>query len=258
MAREITITLHTFDELSDAAKERAINDCRDSPSYLDYEWWDSVFDDFIQVAEMLGIDLDTRAVHQGNGRTRKEPMIYFSGFCSQGDGASWFGSWDPAADGPSYYDLVKDHAPEDTELHKIAAALDSVREDLFGPDALGHEKVESWDLDIRVVPISSRYSHENTMTLDLGYGPHVYLLDEQSIDEDEYSSIHDQVITNVHALLEGNPNSWDDCVLGIFRDLARWLYRRLEKEYDYLHSDEAVAEHLEANGYEFTDDGAQA
>jgi hypothetical protein len=31
------------------------------------------------------------------------------------------------------------------------------------------------------------------------------------------------------------------------RDLARWLYRTLEKEYDYLTSDEAVWEAIQAN-----------
>jgi hypothetical protein len=40
------------------------------------------------------------------------------------------------------------------------------------------------------------------------------------------------------------------------RGLMRYLYRRLESEYEYLNSDEVVAESLEVNGYEFTADGA--
>lgn len=39
------------------------------------------------------------------------------------------------------------------------------------------------------------------------------------------------------------------------RDLARWLYRQLEREYDYLTSDEAVDEAIVANEYSFTVDG---
>lgn len=39
------------------------------------------------------------------------------------------------------------------------------------------------------------------------------------------------------------------------RDLARWLYRQLECEYDYLASDEAVDETIAANDYTFTEAG---
>lgn len=39
------------------------------------------------------------------------------------------------------------------------------------------------------------------------------------------------------------------------RDLANWLYRQLEQEYEYLTSDEAVDETLVANGYTFTKEG---
>ena len=39
------------------------------------------------------------------------------------------------------------------------------------------------------------------------------------------------------------------------RDLARWLYRQLEREYTYLTSDEVVDETIIANEYTFTDDG---
>jgi hypothetical protein len=38
-------------------------------------------------------------------------------------------------------------------------------------------------------------------------------------------------------------------------DLANWLYRQLEQEYEFLTSDEAVDETLVANGYTFTGEG---
>lgn len=44
-------------------------------------------------------------------------------------------------------------------------------------------------------------------------------------------------------------------VIGAMRDLANWLYRQLEQEYDYLTSDGAVDETLVANGYTFTEEG---
>lgn len=46
-------------------------------------------------------------------------------------------------------------------------------------------------------------------------------------------------------------------VIEALRDLARWLYRQLEREYDYLTSDEAVDEAILANEYSFTVDGTR-
>ena len=39
------------------------------------------------------------------------------------------------------------------------------------------------------------------------------------------------------------------------RDLARWLYRQLEAEYDHLTSDEAIEEGIIVNEYTFTEAG---
>ncbi|RHZ90683.1 antitoxin of toxin-antitoxin stability system [Cereibacter sphaeroides] len=47
----------------------------------------------------------------------------------------------------------------------------------------------------------------------------------------------------------------EDIVTEALRDLARWLYRQLEREYEYLTSDEAVDESLRANDYTFTEAG---
>lgn len=41
------------------------------------------------------------------------------------------------------------------------------------------------------------------------------------------------------------------------RDLARWLYRRLEGEYEHLTLDEAIDEMLRLNEYSFTADGVR-
>lgn len=42
------------------------------------------------------------------------------------------------------------------------------------------------------------------------------------------------------------------------RDFNRWIYKALEKEYEYLTSDEAVEESIRTNAYEFTKDGYRA
>jgi len=47
----------------------------------------------------------------------------------------------------------------------------------------------------------------------------------------------------------------DETVIEALRDLARWLYRQLEQEFDYQNSDEVVDESIDANGYTFTEEG---
>lgn len=47
----------------------------------------------------------------------------------------------------------------------------------------------------------------------------------------------------------------EDAVIEALRDLARWLYRQLEREYEAQTSDEVVDEAMTANGYTFTEVG---
>ena len=48
-----------------------------------------------------------------------------------------------------------------------------------------------------------------------------------------------------------------DTVTEVLRDLARWLYRQLEREYEQLTCDAAVDEALSINGFTFTKTGAR-
>ena len=47
----------------------------------------------------------------------------------------------------------------------------------------------------------------------------------------------------------------EEIVTEALRDLARWLYRQLQAEYDHLTSDEAVEEGIIVNEYTFTAGG---
>ena len=55
---------------------------------------------------------------------------------------------------------------------------------------------------------------------------------------------------------DGTPTAEDD-VTEALRDLARWLYRRLEAEYDFQTADHQVDAALEANDVTFTAAGAK-
>lgn len=106
--RTETITLYKFDELSDEAKQKAMEWY--SEGAMDYPWWDSVYDDFENICAILGIDLDRR-------RGSSTPAVYFRGFWSQGDGAAFEGDWNYAK---GMLANIKSYAPEDEVLHAIA------------------------------------------------------------------------------------------------------------------------------------------
>lgn len=49
--------------------------------------------------------------------------------------------------------------------------------------------------------------------------------------------------------------SAEDDVSQLLNDFANWIYRGLEKEYEYQTSEEQVSENADANGYEFDEEG---
>ena len=210
MPEIIETTVYQLGELSDAAKEKARAWYREIG--FEYDWYDSVFEDFQRIAEILGICLKTRPVRLMGGGTRQEPQISFTGFWSQGDGASY----------QAFYAFrrnatreIRSYAPQDTRLHAIADAL------------LATQRRNFYQLRADVSH-RGRYYHEYCMLI----------------------------------AVERNSPTWqdmtadaEDAVIEALRDLARWLYRQLERAYEYLSSDEAVDETIAANQYTFTKTG---
>jgi hypothetical protein len=62
-------------------------------------------------------------------------------------------------------------------------------------------------------------------------------------------------ITRDSATWQPPTNDAEEVVTEALRDLARWLYRQLEAEYDHLASDEAIEERIIVNAYTFTEEG---
>lgn len=116
-------TVFYFDELSDPAKEKAREWYRQSV-FSDSSDWEFVYSDAEEIGEMLGIKIDHRAYNTAGGHSRFEPCIFFSGFSSQGDGACFEGRYRYAKECSK---RIRQHAPEDKELHRIADALTEVQ-----------------------------------------------------------------------------------------------------------------------------------
>ena len=207
MPQVIEITVYTIDELSDAAQEAARAWYRES--CLDYEWYDFVYEDFGTICGILGLTLRTSPVRLYGGGTREKPHLWFRGFWSQGDGASFEGSYAHAKGAAKG---IRAHAPKDTELHRIADALQTVqRRNFFQIHASIGQR--------------GRYCHEYTMAIEV------------ERDSPTWQPPTDDA---------------EDTVTEAMRDLARWLYRQLRQEYEHLTSDAAIDETLAANEWSFT------
>lgn len=117
MPEVIQTTVYHFEELSDSAKEKARDWFREGD--VDQFWSESVIEDLVAIAALMGIDIDTRPVQTMGGSTRQEPAVYWSGFASQGDGACFEARLSYRKGATA---AVKAYAPKDKELHRIAAA----------------------------------------------------------------------------------------------------------------------------------------
>lgn len=151
--RTVESTVYTFDELSDRAKDRAREWYRDvSSSDFDDFGAETVLEDAAEVCKLLGIELDTRAVPLMNGSTRLKPVIYYRGFSSQGDGCSFTGYYRYR---PGALQAIRAYAPQDTELHRIAAELQDLQRRHF------------YRLECLLSRNSSHYVHELTVSGDV-------------------------------------------------------------------------------------------
>lgn len=187
--RTATVDVYQFGELSDKAKERArdwYRECIDSDEYS------AVTEDAQALLELLGFS---------------DIKIYWSGFSSQGDGASFEAGW---------------------------SAYKCNSEEFFGhcPETEGNE--EYCESAKRIIALATEfpeltarletrgnYSHSGTMRADLG----------------------------------DSPDGVEERFISACRDFADAIYSALERENEYLYSEESVDENIRANEYEFTADG---
>jgi hypothetical protein len=206
----IETTVYCFAELSDAAKEKARNWYRELGPHDD--WSDAVYEDFERICEILGFRLKTTPVRLMGGGMRQKPCIWFSGFWSQGDGASFEGYWSHSKGSAK---AIRAYAPLDAALHDIVDRLQAIQRENF------------YQLSAEVSH-RGRYYHEYCMSVD---------------------------VTRESSTWQPPTADSEEIVTEALRDLARWLYRQLEAEYDHLTSDEAIEEGIVVNEYTFTEAG---
>lgn len=146
--------------------------------------------------------------------------IWFSGFSCQGDGACFEGRYRYRAGWKRALDSFVG-GPDLQILTEIGRQLRDAQHPHF------------YQLEA-TVKHRGRYCHEFTTEIDV-FPPDL----------------------PVGAMWESRHGSHEE-IPEALRRFMRWIYRSLEREHDWLTSDEAVAEAITARGYEFDEDGNPA
>ena len=115
-------------------------------------------------------------------------------------------------------EALRKECPQDEELHKLAAALEEVAK--RNPEAS------------MAITYSGHYEHSGCTAFDWDFPG-----SETDIDEGKTINAFDTARDNARWFMD-------------------WIYKQLEKEHEYLNSDEQVAETICSNEYEFHEDGS--
>ncbi len=207
----------TVSELDADLQEPILDKHRENSVPPDYEEY--VYEQFADEMTARGFDINVRksGTFKQNGRTfdRYVPAIYYSGFWSQGDGASFEGNLE---DGEKFLNALEaeDFLPE---IVKLKAKLDE------------HYRTLLIDGMSCKVTHSGNYAHSSTMSVDFELD-----LDDLPVP----MGFSDEEIND----LANEVTDW-------MRGLADELYHRLEAEYEGYRTDEAVTEYLEANDWRY-------
>lgn len=175
-------------------------------------------DDFEKVGNLLGITFEQRAAQRMDGKVNHHPKIWYSGFSSQGDGLCFEGTYYNA---PDAVKEIAEYAPQDEDLKKIAEGLTALQTKYNGTLSAG-------------VVHRGRYYHERSVDINI---------ECDNPDDDPNLDI---------------TNEDEEAFGDLLRDLMRWMYHTLERDYDWRNSDECVVDNIIANDYEFTADGKRA
>ena len=219
---------YSFNELSPEAQKKALEHYRDINT--DYEdWADPIIEGFKE--DLL------------NDFGFNEVYVQYSGFYSQGDGASFTGYCSDSekfmknglgiTKSTDLIDMGEEKTSNDDDLVDLMGDLRNIGFDT-------KERYEPDDFYFSVKRTSSRYSHENTIEGDVEVDETI-LMDED--DERDF----DKMVED----LTDKTTEWA-------RSKSKELYDSLENYYEDLQEDEEVKETIIANDYQFDEKGNPA
>lgn len=212
---------YSFEELSPEAQENALDNNRDIN--VDYDGWeDGVTEPFKEEMSEIGID---------------DITISYSGFYSQGDGAS-FTSED--IDTRKLFNAIGIQSNKSLDMETDDERKKGENKDFYDlldrmedVGQLERNRINPEEIRVTIERTDNRHVHYNTVRAN------VEIWDEPDGWEEP----------------EGFTEELEEKVTEYIRGLCKDLYRRLEKEYDFQTSDESVKETLIDNDYEFDEEG---
>ena len=196
------------------------------------EWWSNAcWDDNYRSESVIEC-----AKEDGHALGFVIDVIYWSGFWSQGDGACWTGQVDISK-------WLKTHCKDSIGL---SAWVELIREGVIDKHiSVGHV---------------GRYYHENSMAFG-------YIEDNTDVFSREgdvmttESIFQSMTIANVFDLIEASDFEYKttegirEAIIKSGQDFAQDIYRKLEKEYDYVMSEANLIEVCECNEWLFNAEG---
>jgi hypothetical protein len=209
-------TEFTINELPENIQKKVLDRYRDW-NVEDTIWAEDTTELFKEDLKPLGFNVGTR-------KNSKEPTIYWSGFCSQGDGASFEAGVDLEIYIKSHIEPLIREGIDIFTLRKI------LKHDPSADSPDGYD----WELENSHIKQEGHYCHEMTMDISLEWRG------------------------NPPSEIESALFKMQDIVLTEARDLAKGFYKTLEKENDYQTGDQAIRESLECSDKKFTIEGEDA
>lgn len=209
-----------FEDLDQNAKYTAISQYGEPPD----DWYEEIYAQYIgdKAIEAKGMLIDE---------------IHYSGFYSQGDGASWTGR-------VNLDDFIQHHVkPDHPDAGRYTALLELMREDWIGSRAL-------------IYTNSFMYVHSGGMRIE---GVTI----TADIDADDNDSVFRKGIFQGAGIngvaraidIESLVNDLEEWVLEEARSLADDIYIALRDEYEHYTSEETFKELIYINGWRFDSKG---
>ena len=214
-----------YKELSAKAQQVAFENWQ---PFTDYDWWDTIYEDWTNLLEERGI---TNA------------KIQFSGFHSQGDGASFTGMIDLRTLMEWQHKVIQASNKEAGETRSTCTTSSLI--DYYPAiyiSQLGFNKDEYAEFNFELKRSNIPYSHSNTIYLD-----HVFECSDGDLEDELLacgSGSSDVELGGIEQDLEE-----------LCQDMMKDIYKDLENQYDYLCSKEAFIEDCDNHDFIFDADG---